>query len=118
MPYTQSPWQDPVTGQRYFEFAEGAPAVLKKRISDGDYIWGRTSSRKRNGKKVTQYLVDNDFAYVESFSLDDILTCTFVDLDALELLPAPGIEGHSVLVDQRTRTNVIALINDPSGLLA
>lgn len=117
MPFSLTPSQDPVTGQFIFTVPEGTPAALKKKISDDDYVWGSTSKKKRNGKRKTQYLVDNDFAYIESISDSDILSLPG-NPDAYDILPAPYIDGHAVVVDQRSRTNVIALINDPTGFFA
>lgn len=117
MPFTITPARDSVTGQSVFEIPEGTPAVLKTRVSEEDFFWSISSKKKKNGKRKTLFLVDNDFAYIDYFSPSDTFSFPS-DPDAYTMMPAPYIEGHSIVMDQRSRTNVIALINDPSGFFS
>lgn len=114
MPLPLSPSQDPVTGQLIYEVPEGLPATFSRRRTNADYVWSTTKIKTR-GKKVWHYLIDNDFAYIESIGSNDILSLPS-DPSAYQFLPAPLIEDHVIVVDQRSRTNVLALIYDPSGI--
>lgn len=116
MPYVLFPDQDPVTGQYTFTIPEGTPANLKRRVANEDRFWAVTNLKAKNGKKQTFYLVDNDFAYIEAFTANDIFSLPS-DPSSYTFMPAPYMEGHTAIIDQRSRTNVLAVIKDPSGAL-